>query len=87
MRQFVSSDQWIERTPSGVRYFDGVNRGFADTLEEALVACQERYDYARDLHPAATSADGEPDSHESAQELADSIDTAPLFDLFGGDDE
>jgi FAD synthase len=49
MRVFISNDQWVEKTPSGVRYYDGVHRGHADTLAEALLACQSRYDYARGI--------------------------------------
>jgi hypothetical protein len=44
-----ANDQWVEITASGVLYYDGVHRGSASTLEEALQACQQRYDYARGI--------------------------------------
>lgn len=49
-RVFIAPGQWVERIEAGgVRYYDGVHRGVADTLAEALEACQKRYDYARGI--------------------------------------
>lgn len=49
MKIFISADQWIEPTANGIRYHDGVHRGFENTLQEALESCQSRYDYARGI--------------------------------------
>lgn len=49
MKQFISAGQWVEKTRDGVRYYNGVHRGFARTMQEALLACQARYDHARGI--------------------------------------